>query len=421
MFTMLKKSTIVICAAVSSMALALTPVHAEDPDYTDTDYWNKLCTQTENLTSEQQASCSAYISYVASNNSSLKAQIDAANAKKADIEKNVESYATQLSDYSTQISSLNDMISDLQSQISSLNTQAEDLQSQIDAAQVQIDQKQTEIDELKQKVATRMEQQQETMRLNSYFDVLTGTRSLTDLVRILNGLADISEHDDTTLEELDTAVSDLNTMQESLQTQMDQLKETQDNLSTGMEALDSQQASLLAAQYQTQLIKDTYMTQMNATNDDLNALLEKAAASQTAAQATASPDSGSTNSSSTSSTAKPIAGYSTPDTTGGKNPYYGGWANCTWGCWQLVYETLGVSLPWFPGNAGNWLAAAQALGYSTGSEPAVNSIYVNSHHVAFVTAVDGNMIYVKEGNYLGRYHEGWISKTYDGCIGYIYL
>ncbi len=419
MFTMLKKSTIALFVAVSGLSLVLTPVHAEDPDYTDTDYWNKLCTQTDNLTSQQQASCSAYISYVASNNSSLKAQIDAANAKKADVEKNVESYATQLSDYNTQISALNDMISDLQSQISNLNTQAEDLQSQIDAAQVQIDQKQAEIDELKQKVATRMEQQQETMRLNSYFDVLTGSKTLTDLVRILNGLADISEHDDTTLSELDTAVSDLNTMQTSLQTQMDQLQETQDNLSSGMEALNSQQASLLAAQYQTQLIRDTYMTQMNATNDDLNALLEKATATASPDTNNSSNNSGTNNS---TATATPNSGGgSTPNTTGGNNPYYGGWANCTWGCWQLVYETLGISLPWFPGNAGNWLAAAQALGYSTGSEPAVNSIYVNSHHVAFVTAVDGDRIYVKEGNYLGHYHEGWISKTYDGCIGYIYL
>lgn len=417
MISMLKKSTIVLCAAASSMALAMTPVRAEDPDYTDTDYWNKLCTQTENLSSQQQASCSAYISYVASNNSSLQAQITAANAKKADIEKNIESYATQLADYNTQISALNDMISDLQSQIANLNTQAADLQAQIDSAQVQIDQKQSEIDELKEKVRTRMVQQQETMRLNSYFDVLSGSKSLTDLVRILNGMADISEHDDATLDELDTAVNDLNTMQQSLQTQMEELQQTQDNLSSGMEALNNQQASLLAAQYQTQMIRNTYLSQMNATNDSLNALLEKAS---TAANGT-NTNPGDTASNAPVTTPSSNSAYATPNTTGGRNPYYGGWANCTWGCWQLVYENLGISLPWFPGNAGNWLAAAQAQGFSTGSEPAVNSIYVNSHHVAFVTAVDGDRIYIKEGNYLGRYHEGWISKTYDGCIGYIYL
>ena len=76
--------------------------------------------------------------------------------------------------------------------------------------------------------------------------------------------------------------------------------------------------------------------------------------------------------------------------------------------------------------AGNWLNDAAASGYATGSTPRVNSIAVYSWHVAFVTAVNGDQVYIKEGNYLGHYNERWVpasGSNYTGqtCLGYIYL
>lgn len=114
----------------------------------------------------------------------------------------------------------------------------------------------------------------------------------------------------------------------------------------------------------------------------------------------------------------------TPQYGGGSNPYSGGWGNCTWGAWQLAHDIAGVSLPGW-GNAGTWLWSAQSSGYATGSEPRVNSIVVMSNHVAFVTGVSGDQIYVKEGNFAGSYHEGWCpgygSVYGQVIIGYIYL
>lgn len=90
------------------------------------------------------------------------------------------------------------------------------------------------------------------------------------------------------------------------------------------------------------------------------------------------------------------------------NPYPGNTNNCTWTAWQLVYETMGIRLPSW-GDAGYWLIRAKAAGFTVSSEPSVNSLVVFSNHVGFVTDVseDGQMVYIREGNYSGMYHEGW--------------
>ena len=106
------------------------------------------------------------------------------------------------------------------------------------------------------------------------------------------------------------------------------------------------------------------------------------------------------------------------------NPYYGGWSNCTWSAWQLVYEATGVALPRL-GNAGEWYANAMAYGYTVSTTPRANSVGVWSGHVVYVTAVDGSNIYIKEGGFLGGYNECWIdgySARYgEALIGYIYI
>ena len=111
--------------------------------------------------------------------------------------------------------------------------------------------------------------------------------------------------------------------------------------------------------------------------------------------------------------------------TSGVNPYSGGWSNCTYGAWEAVYESLGISMPSF-GNASQWVASAQAAGYATGSTPRAGSVAVYVGHVAYVTSVsaDGSSCYIVEGGYNGHYNERWISASGTGSqpiIGYIYF
>lgn len=117
-------------------------------------------------------------------------------------------------------------------------------------------------------------------------------------------------------------------------------------------------------------------------------------------------------------------GEDTETTTYANNPYSGGWSNCTWSAWQLVYEATGIALPSL-GNAGSWYANAAAAGYTVSSEPRANSVGVWSGHVVYVTDFDGQNIYLKEGGFLGHYNEGWAdgysSRYGEALIGYIYI
>ncbi|MGM9940477.1 MAG: CHAP domain-containing protein [Bulleidia sp.] len=106
----------------------------------------------------------------------------------------------------------------------------------------------------------------------------------------------------------------------------------------------------------------------------------------------------------------------------GIDPYAGGTSNCTDTAWLLAYEAGHVLPNW--GNAYAWLYNAQATGYATGYLPAVGSIAVYSNHVAYVAAVDGDRVYIKEGGYNGHYMERWVSATSEGTQslqGYVYL
>lgn len=116
-------------------------------------------------------------------------------------------------------------------------------------------------------------------------------------------------------------------------------------------------------------------------------------------------------------------GISNPTVTyTGANPYYGGWSNCTWGAWQALYQSRGITLPNL-GNACSWLYNAAAYGYATGTTPAVGAIAVYSNHVAYVDAVNGDSVHIIEGGYCGHYNERWVSAWSEGwqaLQGYIY-
>lgn len=429
------------CAMICA---AMVPVHGEGEDFTDTGYWNNLCTNTSSLTAEQQASCTAYMNYMASQNASLQQRINDIDAQKDDINNNIAYYASQISSYNTQIEDLNYMILDLNAQIADAQNQIADMQGQIDDTQVQIDAKNEEVAALKKRVAERMVEEQQNMRTYKFLDVLMGAKTFDQFIRVANGMSDISAYDTRTLQQLNDAIGALNDMQAQLREQQDELSTMEADLQDGLAALDAQQTTLLSAKYELQTIQSSYQAQLASANEEQRAALEaitsnnssisnittsindsKNAAAAPSSKTDASDSSGNTTAPTAAPAATPVPAASTPAPYSGPsygdssaNPYWGGWQNCTWGAWQIAHDTLGVSLPRW-GNAGEWLANAAAQGWSTGSAPRVNSIWVTSYHVGFVTAVDGNRIYIREGNYQGHYNERWVRA--DNCLGYVYL
>lgn len=75
---------------------------------------------------------------------------------------------------------------------------------------------------------------------------------------------------------------------------------------------------------------------------------------------------------------------------------------CTYRAWHETYDRLGISLPTTWGDGGSWAANARRDGFNVDKTPSANSIVCWSKsggwgHVAYVTGVDDNYIYIREG------------------------
>ena len=459
-------------SALITSAGSPVSVHAEngDPDFSDTEYWNSLCTDTDSLSDEDVKNCQAYTQYMQERNSELQSQIEGIDARKEEIAAAISDYDAQIAAFNTQITGITGMIEDLSMQIKAVEEQIADIQSRIEANEKAITEKQNDVNELKEKVAKRLVEEQKTMRTYQFLDILMGAGSFEDFIRLANGMNDIYAHDSHSLEQLNASINSLNEMEAQLRSDQEEVQNMETELAAGKQMLDAQQAALLSSRSELQNLQKSYNEQLAAANQEKTSAENAIAANQsqigdieesianrptptpvptpTPEAASSRPESSGTPSPAASespsgesapasaapSTPSPasapessISGTSTPPETGNTdgNPYYGGWANCTWGTWQLVHDTLGISLPGW-GMAGNWMNDAARSGYATGSTPKVYSIAVYSWHVGFVTAVDGDRVYIKEGNYLGHYYERWVpveGLPYSGqtCLGYIYL
>ena len=113
--------------------------------------------------------------------------------------------------------------------------------------------------------------------------------------------------------------------------------------------------------------------------------------------------------------------YSNSNYTFGYTPTYGSngydYGYCTW------YVASQISVPSNWGNASSWATYAALSGWSVSPIPAVGSIAQTAYaaggqgHVAIVTAVNGDQIYIKDmnnygdGGGFGRVGGGWVSAS----------
>ncbi|MBQ9327132.1 MAG: CHAP domain-containing protein [Solobacterium sp.] len=458
------KNSIVSLLCFSACLLTLNPllpVSAEEyPDFSDTTFWNDLCTGDSAITDEEAQKCRAYMDYIQEQNQQLQEQISEIDTRKEQLSSQIADYNNQLAGMNAQVEGINGMITDLNYQIQAVEEQVADIHGRIESNQKELVQKQDAIDSLVEKVSDRMVEQQKTMRLHEYIDILMGSESFAEFLRLASGINAIYQRDNYSLTELNDNIEELEQIQNQLLSDQEEVEAMEAELEQGRQALSAQQAALLSTTYELQVLQQNYynmlaqaeseqgsaaaaissnqssIAEINnslSTRPSASASTESSEPSKEETSESPSPSSSASPSPSPSSTpsASPSPSpssspISTPAVTStGNNPYYGGWSNCTWGAWQLTYDTLGISLPGW-GMAGNWLNDARASGYATGSTPRVYSIAVYSWHVAFVTAIDGDMVYIKEGNYLGHYYERWVPVeglpyTGQSCLGYIYL
>ena len=75
----------------------------EDPDFSDTEYWNRLCTNTDSLSDEDVKNCQAYTQYMQERNSELQSQIADIDARKEEISAKISDYDNQIAQFNAQI------------------------------------------------------------------------------------------------------------------------------------------------------------------------------------------------------------------------------------------------------------------------------------------------------------------------------
>lgn len=234
------------------------PVHADDPEYSDTTYWTDHCKSvTTGSDASLRQACAAFTQYMADTSSSLEAQLTEIDASRAEIAANIEEYENQIADYQTKIDDLAGQIDDLTNQISDLQTNIDELTKQEE--------------ELREKVKMQLSTNQKTMRLSKYWDLLMGARTMSEFLAIFNGLNDISKHNDETLTDYQNTVTQLQADQESLNNVKAE-KETAQN-------------DYISQQYQVQVIQEEAENQKGELDKQYTeAQLTKEAMEATAAQ-----------------------------------------------------------------------------------------------------------------------------------------
>lgn len=229
---MKKSNKVIRLVAVAALSATMFPikVYAADPDYSDTSYWTKYCTDLSNA---QSSSCSAFLSYAANQSSALSETLQKIDSQRSTIATNIQDYEKKINDYQTQIDDL--------------NTKIDDLTSQIDTLTASIEDKKNQAQDLKTKVSKQIANSQGTMRLSKEVDILMGAKTFADFLRIAAGLADITEHSQKNLNDLVTVTNELTAAQEELTKNQEDLQTTQDDA--------------LAKQYEAQVIQQEYEKQ----------------------------------------------------------------------------------------------------------------------------------------------------------------
>ena len=250
-------------ASILSICMALCifpvqPVLAEDPPFSDTDYWNNLCTSGDLSDSEKDA-CDAYKEYLKSSSSDLNDQLEALRAQQEDIKNNIAQYGQEIQNYQSQIDAKQKEINTLTANIDAKQKEIDAKQKEIDAKQKEMDATQAEIDAANEKIKSRMVISQSTMRLNKFTDILMGADSFEEFLRISNGLSAISQYDQKILDDMKVLYDKLHTQRDEMETAKAELQEQEEQMENDKAILQSEQNDLILMQEKVTLVRNAAM------------------------------------------------------------------------------------------------------------------------------------------------------------------
>ncbi len=230
-----------------TVGFTVLPMKAEEPDYSDTAYWSGMCSGLLPLTAAEKQSCTAYMNYISGQSDVLSQRLKDIENQRAAIAENVVVYAKQVRQLQMQADSLNGSIYELTSQIDAK-------QEEIDAKQADIDLRSQQVEDAQAKVKDRIEIYQETMRINRFLDVIMGVKKFQDLIRVINGISDITSYDEDIMGQLVVLIEQLNK-------DRDELEAAKKEIEDKRQLILDQQNEILALKYQAQIIEEEYRKQ----------------------------------------------------------------------------------------------------------------------------------------------------------------
>ncbi|MBR3364120.1 MAG: peptidoglycan DD-metalloendopeptidase family protein [Solobacterium sp.] len=255
---MKKVSVFILSICIALLLCPAKQVYADEPDYSDTDYWNNLCTSRDLSDAEQEA-CEAYSEYLKSSSSNLNDQLEALRAQQEDIKNNIAEYGLKIQDYQGQIDTKQVEINNMVAQIEAKQKEIEAKQLEIEAKQKEIDETQAQIDAANEKIKTRMEISQSSMRLNKFTDILMGADSFEEFLRISNGLSAISQYDQKILDDMKELRAKLNSQREEMEVAKAELQAEEEEMENTKQMLEEQQNSIILMQEEVKLVRAAAM------------------------------------------------------------------------------------------------------------------------------------------------------------------
>lgn len=272
---MKKLITLLTSLALIACMYPASVVRAEDvPPYSNTDYWGNYCSDTNNNSLD---ACAAYRNYLKDQKSSLADQLNDAKAKREQYAANAAAYRDEVANLQTEINALQAQIADVQTKIDDLQAQIDVKQKAIDDKQKEIDATQKQIDTISDKIKKRMVNQQNSLKINKYLDILVGASTLQDWLRIVSGLQAISDSDKNSSDQLVTLRETQDKQKAEFVTAQDELKKSQAEMQTQKDALASSQSDLMVKQEEAKAAAEAaeqLTTQQLALEDNISSNMD---------------------------------------------------------------------------------------------------------------------------------------------------
>jgi murein DD-endopeptidase MepM/ murein hydrolase activator NlpD len=259
--------TLIVALGSFAQSFAGSYTAAYDYDFSDTDYYNNLCSNT-GLSDEQREMCLQYRQYVQEQIDAMQSQIDETQANMAAIKADIANQVGVIND-------LNDRISSVEGQIAATEASITKISDNIVELQGKIAETQKHIDDLNTQIKGILVANQPYISSNSYITFIMGASSFVDLIRRISALNEFTSYDMKKLDELDAAKQQLQDQEADLQSQKDNLIQQQNDLEvlkSSLETMRSQAQELLVAYRARQSELNALLEEQTAVSSGLNDL-----------------------------------------------------------------------------------------------------------------------------------------------------